>query len=306
MAAKKWIYTCQKKIDMLKLSATTLLLLLIAYGCTQSPNTVYHFNLASDNTPFSKAEADSCITILKDRLKNAGYKNSLVSYDPSQRQFTVKVVAKGKDDFIKNALANQCEVYFTEMYPLDEFIQLLAGQQAIQDSILKYMAFSNYQTDYKVANIGMVMIKDTASFTALIHSLKDNFPADCFFTYEMTADPTLKGMIEVYAYKKNDHAIYVNKCLHTAKQDIDATGHPVVRFKFTPFGTHRFASITRLNIGKPIGILINGKMCSAPIVNGEITGGNAELAGVFTVSEAQEIAANLNSGNLPVKLILEK
>ncbi len=292
---------------MLKLSATTLLLLLIVYGCTQSPNTVYHFNLASDNTPFSKAEADSCTAILKDRLKNAGYKNSLVSYDPSQRQFAVKVVAKGKDDFIKNGLANQCEVYFTEMYPLDEFRQFWKDQPAIQDTIFKYLFISrSYQPSYPVANIGTLLIKDTANFSALMYSLKDNLPADCYFTYKISTDPYLKGKVEVFAYKKNEHAIHVNTCLRMATADFDATGYPCVKFQFTPYGADRFARMTRSNIAKPVGILVNGKICSAPIVNSEITGGNAEIAGGFTVMEAQEIAANLNSGNLPVKLIPEK
>jgi preprotein translocase subunit SecD len=49
-------------------------------------------------------------------------------------------------------------------------------------------------------------------------------------------------------------------------------------------------------------IVLDGVVLSAPQVNGPITGGKAEISGSFTKQEAQQLAAQVNTGALPVRL----
>lgn len=80
------------------------------------------------------------------------------------------------------------------------------------------------------------------------------------------------------------------------------TGKPVVGLIFNESGAKKFEEITARNIGKPVAILIDNQVVSAPNVNEKITGGRAVITGQFTIEEVRQIVTLLNSGALPVPL----
>jgi preprotein translocase subunit SecD len=82
------------------------------------------------------------------------------------------------------------------------------------------------------------------------------------------------------------------------------TNQPVVSLSFNAEGAKKFEEITRRNIGKPLAIILDGQLRTAPTVNEVITGGNASISGIPDVKEAKEIALVLNTGRLPAPLIL--
>ena len=82
------------------------------------------------------------------------------------------------------------------------------------------------------------------------------------------------------------------------------TGKPVVLIEFSPEGAEKFAALTEKNIGKPLPILLDNEVISAPIVQQVITGGSAQISGEFTLEGAQNLAIQLNAGALPVPVKL--
>ena len=93
--------------------------------------------------------------------------------------------------------------------------------------------------------------------------------------------------------------------LQEARVNFDqTTGKPTVSILFTTDGVKKFAEITKKNIGKPVAILLDGMIISAPIVQEEITGGQAQISGNFTVEEAEKLTIQLNAGALPVPVEL--
>ncbi|MBY7649900.1 MAG: protein translocase subunit SecDF [Candidatus Liberibacter europaeus] len=80
------------------------------------------------------------------------------------------------------------------------------------------------------------------------------------------------------------------------------TGKPVVDIIFNDVGTSLFFDITRHNIGRPLGIVLDGKILTAPIINQAIPSGMAQISGDFTIEQAGLLATMLRSGALPVKL----
>src|SRR3989344_4097512 len=82
------------------------------------------------------------------------------------------------------------------------------------------------------------------------------------------------------------------------------TNEPVIFLEFNDEGAKIFAELTKRNIGKPLAIYLDGEPLSAPIVQGEITGGEATITGSFTVPEAQALVRNLNAGALPLPISL--
>jgi len=82
------------------------------------------------------------------------------------------------------------------------------------------------------------------------------------------------------------------------------TGEPVVLLKFSKEGKDIFSNLTKENIGKKIAIYLDGGPISAPVVQDEITSGEAQISGQFSQKEAKTLVQRLNSGALPVPITL--
>ena len=90
-------------------------------------------------------------------------------------------------------------------------------------------------------------------------------------------------------------------------QDVHADfgeGQPIVSISMSSRGTEQFANITKNNIGKSLAIVLDGQVISAPNIKAALTDGKASISGNFTVQSAQDLAVLLQSGALPVDLVL--
>lgn len=82
------------------------------------------------------------------------------------------------------------------------------------------------------------------------------------------------------------------------------SGEPVVTFKLDNEGAKLFGKMTRDNIGRPLAIVLDGKVITAPVIRSEIAAGSGEISGRFTTQEAAELALLLRAGALPVPLLV--
>ena len=81
--------------------------------------------------------------------------------------------------------------------------------------------------------------------------------------------------------------------------DSRTNGEPKVSMSMNAEGANIWAHLTKDNIGKQIAIVLDGTVYSYPVVNSEISGGNSEISGHFTVEEATDLVNVLKSGKLP-------
>ena len=83
---------------------------------------------------------------------------------------------------------------------------------------------------------------------------------------------------------------------------------PAVSLKFKDSGKDKFAKLTKEFLGKPLAILLDNSLLSAPTVQSEIVTGDAIISGSFTLDEAKFLATQLNAGALPVpvKILSQK
>ncbi len=82
------------------------------------------------------------------------------------------------------------------------------------------------------------------------------------------------------------------------------TSEPLVLLEFNSDGAKIFEELTRKNLGRQLAIFLDGVPISAPVVQQEISGGQAQISGNFTPPEARELVGRLNAGALPVPLVL--
>ena len=84
-----------------------------------------------------------------------------------------------------------------------------------------------------------------------------------------------------------------------ARENTSQTGQIEVNMQMTPTAASRWAQITGSNIGKPIAIVLDNRVYSAPVVNGKIPNGSSQITGNFDIKEAQDLANVLKAGKLP-------
>ena len=90
--------------------------------------------------------------------------------------------------------------------------------------------------------------------------------------------------------------------LKDAREQMGQNKQPVVSLQFSEEGGDKFARLTAANVGRHIGIYLDGELLTNPVVNEAITGGAAVITGQRTLEEAKDLAILLRSGALPVKV----
>jgi preprotein translocase subunit SecD len=95
-------------------------------------------------------------------------------------------------------------------------------------------------------------------------------------------------------------AVVTGKDLRTVRRGTDEWGNPAVLFTMNSDGGARFERMTGENVGKQIGIILDNKVQSAPVVESQIrrTEGGM-IRGRFTPEEADDLVIVLKAGALP-------
>lgn len=99
--------------------------------------------------------------------------------------------------------------------------------------------------------------------------------------------------------------LLTGKYIKTARVEYDGrTNKPQIGIVFDNEGSKLFADITKANIGKQLAILLDGQIISAPMIQSEIVGGQAQISGTFSIQEANSLSRSLKFGALPVPIEL--
>ncbi len=93
-------------------------------------------------------------------------------------------------------------------------------------------------------------------------------------------------------------ASVTGKDLRMVRRSVDEWNNPAVSFSLNSEGARRFEKVTGENIGKPLAIILDGKVQSAPNINARISDSGI-IQGRFTVEQAEDLVLVLKSGALP-------
>ncbi len=290
-----------------------VLLLTTTGSYAQEKVQLYRLKIDDKGLLISKLQIDSTISVLKKRLLNAGYKNSIVAYNYSNKEFMVESESVIEEEFMSNWLVKPCEVSFYETYTAIELLSVLLAYPNHDIDLDKKKAFytllnisDSIINDRKISNVGVIKISDTTEFNKVKKDLKSYLPEDCLLAYEQNQTLLEKPALAIFALRNNTWKLPLQDMLDSIKMIVDWRGEPAISIHFNKTGTKKFAAITQKNINKAIAIVVDGLVYSAPFVNGEIEGGHAEIVGSFKAMEVKQLANMLSGGYLPIKLTLIK
>ena len=162
------------------------------------------------------------------------------------------------------------------------------------------------------AALAYVQVKDTALLNQNLEHVKDIFPSDAKFLYGITPK-TEKGrsnIVPLYVVKTREggKAPLEGNDVEESTISYDERGRPAVSLRMTKQGTKKWGDLTTDNVNKPIAIVLDNVVYSAPNVVNPILDGNSQISGSFTVEEASDLSNILQSGQLaaPARIVAEQ
>jgi SecD/SecF fusion protein len=152
--------------------------------------------------------------------------------------------------------------------------------------------------------VGYAHYKDTATINAYFaqRAVKEVLPANLALKWTVKPINERGDIYQLIAIKtnRNNRAPLTGESVTDARADFAQTSaYANVSMSMNNEGAKIWGRMTKENINKSIAIALDGYIYSFPTVNGEITGGQSQITGNFTVEEAKDLANTLKSGKMP-------
>ncbi|AXE19716.1 protein translocase subunit SecDF [Runella rosea] len=151
-----------------------------------------------------------------------------------------------------------------------------------------------------------VYAKDTARANELLArtEVKAMFPSDAVIMWDRKGIETTdkrNEIVGIYFIKKaNGQAPLEGDVIVDATgNNYDDRGRPEVSMRMNAEGARKWKNLTAANVGRPVAIILDGFVYTAPNVQNEIPNGNSSITGSFTIDETKDMANVLKAGKLP-------
>ena len=283
--------------------------------------------------------------ILRTRIDRFGLASPNINPDAAKGIINIELAGVNDKERVRSYLQSTANLQFFEVYTFENRdLQnvIVAADKAIEASLngisdtslvkadtsklnlnknplLKMVQFTqpyqgkNGQSIYP-AEIGYTFKADTSKLNAYLAmpEVKSKFPSNLVFMYgkNESEDPKSKDVVPIYAIKTldNGQAELEGDHVANAAQDFDERGKVAIKMNMDKLGTSIWAKMTSKNVGKPLAIVLDNIVYSAPNVNDAITTGNSSISGNYTLKTAQDLAEILESGKLPApaKIVQEQ
>jgi SecD/SecF fusion protein len=279
-------------------------------------------------------------TTLQKRIDKFGVAQPNINLDKNRGIINVELAGVKDPQRVRNFLQSSANLQFFEMYTLEnnEFSAALqkadkslydarfgtdtAGGKKIDSTKLNPLFRVMYPIqpyeDKKAgkyifpSHIAVTALKDTATLYDYLkdEAITNNLPADC----KLLLGKEEKGekgdrYFYVYAVKRlaGGKAYMEGDAVEFARPDFNES-KPIVSMRMTPKGTQTWGKLTTANVGKPVAIVLDDIVYSAPNVINPITTGSTEISGKFSIEETQDLAKILMAGKLdaPAKIVADQ
>lgn len=124
---------------------------------------------------------------------------------------------------------------------------------------------------------------------------------DTAYVLELIGEPALLEFTTPYG-----ETFMTGEMVSSAEPGLDQYGRYVINFRLNKQGAELFKEMTTKYVGQVIYILLDGEVLLEPRVDEPITNGEGAISGMGTLERATKIAAQIQSGALPLVLTQQK
>lgn len=217
---------------------------------------------------------------------------------------SIEIIRKRIDDVgtkeidIQRQGENQILVQVPGVYNTAEIVRLI-GQTAKLTFNLALPEYGNDPSKNHPLNVQFLPIRISKNDENFADSNNDN-------NGSANKDSTNKDRTKKQTQKEQLVALDVRPAMSgDAIADAQASvqnGQHVVMLKLTNIGAKIFADLTMKNVGKPLAIVLDNEIISAPVITQPIVTGTSVISGNFDAKSSNELAVLLRAGALPAPL----
>ena len=274
--------------------------------------------------------------ILRSRIDHFGVTQPNIQRMPNSNRIMVELPGVKEPERVRKLLQGSASLEFWVTYDATEILPILAeADQLIKQTSTSTTAAATEATDLASEAAGAAEEGQTSVYSReenpLFALLDPSFAGNCVVGTAVTADmpaineylarpevqnllpadlelmwgikgePMFNNRVCLYALRSVDCKPAMDGgAVSTAQENYSQNGSAAeVTLTMNSNGASQWAQLTGQNIGKPIAIVLDGYVYSAPNVQGKIEGGNSVITGNFTIQEAQALANVLKSGKVP-------
>lgn len=267
-----------------------------------------------------KDRVSSSTNVLRARIDQFGVVAPNIQELEKDGQILLELPGVKEHDRVRELLKSSANLEFYETMPLSEFQGALAEiDQAMRaDSASTYRPLSSYfvqMGDPRYINVGIATETSRDTINAILASplAKSKLPSNLKLAWNVKPeivegnDSTGKKTASYYtlvALKTNNgKAALSGDVVTAASADFDnQQGGNYVNMTMRPEAGRQWARITAANLQKPVAIVLDDQVYSAPNINSVIEGGRSVITGNFTTDEAKDLANVLKSGKMAAKV----
>ena len=155
--------------------------------------------------------------------------------------------------------------------------------------------------------VGVAHYKDTAAINRMLHmeQVRSLFPRNVRFLWGVKSpkwdnSESVYELIAIKVTSRDGKAPLDGGIITDAREQFsDMKSTAEVSMSMNSEGAKIWKRMTSENIGRSIAVVLDDYVYSYPTVQSEISGGNSQITGDFSINEAKDLANVLKSGKLP-------
>jgi len=216
-------------------------------------------------------------------------------------QIQIQLPGEKDVDRVKNLITKTAYLTFNLVAGHDEMtkvLQKVAQDPKFNDRFTPFLLKPNRESaTYRVPVANIDQVKDVikeANESGLL-------PDGKIFALSQPPNPSEAQEYKLYLMDKNPLTTGDGLKMAMAQPDQENPGNSLILFEFSGEGASRFGDATGANVGKAMGIVVDGVVVSAPVIQSRISH-SGQITGSFTQQQAQDLAIALNSGSMPVPI----
>ena len=286
-----------------------------------------------------REETDAAIAasfnILRSRIDHFGVTQPNIQRMPNSNRIMVELPGVKEPERVRKLLQGSASLEFWVTYDAAEVLPILAEADALLKQTAEPAAEQTAEVNALAAEAAEATTQNVSGFTrennplfALLDpsyagncivgtaasadvpvisaylerpEIQNLMPADLELMWGIKGEPMFDNRVCLYALRSVDGKPAMDgSAVSTAQENYSQKGSAAeVNLMMNANGASQWAQLTGQNIGKPIAIVLDGYVYSAPNVQNKIEGGSSVITGNFTIQEAQDLANVLKSGKVP-------
>ncbi len=239
--------------------------------------------------------------VLAKRIRKFRVRGAKLMILKQSPQILIKLPKVKHLERLKKIILQAGKLGFWEVHELQECLE---GFRKIQKEMPTGTRFSI------VTEKLIVRSSDTMIVNNLLRRAKvrDLFPRNALFLWTATTGSFRydKGRFSLFVIRNEQNGVapFSIKKVRSVKKVRTSYSEPEIAISMDKQSALKWAQLTKKNAKKRIALVLDGKVCCAPMIDGEIKNGNMAIMANFTIQQANDLMCVLVVGKLPVPLTI--